>query len=410
MRIAVIGTGVAGLGAAYLLARTHDVEVFEREPVAGGHTRTIQVAAPSGEHLALDIGFIVHNERHYPNLIRMFRELGIATQDTQMSFAVSDPARGIEYSASRLGFQPRLLAHRQTRQLMLEILRFTQRARAALDGRAQGLTLGDFVAIERYSREFRDLFLLPLAASLWSTAMTSALAFPADYALRFLDNHGLLSIRRQHWRTVVGGASRYVQAILGPLGSRVHVGAPVRAVRRDTGGVDVVTDDGNQRRFDAVVIATHADQALRLLADPLPIEREILGGFAYTRNDVVLHTDERLLPRRQPVRSAWNYQVPAIHPDVPTVTYYLNRLQRLTTSEHYCVTLNRSAEIDESKVLHRASFEHPQYSFETLGAQARLPEISGGRTYYCGAYHGNGFHEAGFTSALVVATALGVRW
>ena len=410
MRIAVIGTGVAGLGAAYLLSRTHDVEVFEREPVAGGHTRTIEVAEPSGERLALDIGFIVHNERHYPNLIRMFRDLGVATQDTQMSFAVSDPGRGIEYSASRLGFQPRLLIHHETRRLVLEILRFTQRARAALDGRAVGLTLADFVSLENYSREFRDLFLLPLAASLWSTALTSALAFPADYALRFLDNHGLLSIRRQHWRTVVGGASRYVNAILAPLTGHVHIGVPVRSVRRDPDGVDIVTGDGQRHRFDAVVLATHADQALRLLADPLPIERDVLGAFSYTRNDVVLHTDERLLPRRQPVRAAWNYQVPAAASDVPTVTYYLNRLQRLTTDEHYCVTLNRTAEIDESKVIHRASFEHPQYSFETLRAQARLNEISGGRTFYCGAYHGNGFHEAGFTSALTVASALGVNW
>ena len=310
MRVAVIGTGVAGLGAAYLLSRQHELTMFERAPLAGGHTRTVRVAREDGEDLNLDMGFIVHNDRHYPNLLRLFHELDVATQATQMSFAVSDDVSGIEYCASRLPLQPGLFARARTRALMIEILRFMRQARSALDGRLDGVTLGQFVSRERYSSDFGHLFLVPLTAALWSTALTRALAFPADYALGFLDNHGLLSIKRQRWATVVGGASRYVEAILSHLTPRhpVRMGIGVRAVRRDPDGVEITTFDGVRTRFDAVVIATHADQALAMLADATPLERRVLGAFGYTRNEVVLHTDERLLPRRVPVRGAWNYQ------------------------------------------------------------------------------------------------------
>lgn len=410
MRIGIIGSGVAGLGAAYLLAKTHDVEVFERSDRAGGHVRTIQVPGAGGSALALDIGFIVHNLRHYPNLVRLFHELDVRTQGTQMSFAVSAPAEGVEYCASRIALQPRLIGTRRMRSLVLEILRFMRRGRAALDGRARHLTLGEYVARERFSPDFGRLFLVPLAGALWSTALPAALAFPADYALRFLDNHGLLSVRRQHWRTVTGGARHYVQAILNPLGARVHLGLPVRSVTRGPDGVRIVTDDAHERHFDAIVIATHANQALALLTDASPLERRLLGAFPYTRNEAVLHTDDRVLPRSQPTRGAWNYQVTDAPSDVPAVTYYLNRLQRLDEREHYCVTLNRTDDIRPERILHREVFHHPRYTFESLRAQGRLHEISSRRTWFCGAYHGNGFHEAGLVSGIAAARGLGVRW
>lgn len=413
MRIAVIGTGIAGLGAAHALRRAHEVELFERNAYAGGHTNTVTAERADGSAIALDTGFIVHNHENYPNLERLFRELGVPTQDSEMSFSVSCARCRLEYSGRQLHRQPGVLARPRFLGLLAEIGRFLGTARRSLERSHERSTLAAFVAAERYSRAFADHFLVPLTAAIWSTAPGRALEFPAAYAVRFLDNHSLLGFRRFHWRTVSGGSRRYVQALLAPLGGRVHLGAPVRGLTRDADGVQVHTDDGAAHRFDAAVVATHAPQALALLADPTPQERRVLGAFRTTPNETVLHDDEALLPRRRTARASWNYQVDDCRSPAgqPTMTYYLNRLQALSEPRHYCVTLNRTARIDPERVIQRIAYEHPLYTFESMDAQAELPSLNGvRRTYFCGAYQGYGFHEDGLVSGLRAAAALGARW
>jgi len=409
MRVAVVGTGIAGLGAAYALSRVHEVELFERESWAGGHTHTISHEA-DGRKLALDTGFIVHNERNYPGLIRLFGELGVRTQDSEMSLSVSCARCGLEYSGRRPFAQPRNLASPSFARLLRDILRFLRQDPRDVDA---DLTLERYVAGSGYSRGFRDHFLVPLTAAIWSTAPGGALDFPAAYALRFFENHGMLGLRRFRWKTVTGGSDTYVQAIVSRFGDRLHLDTEVRRVSRDAGGVTLETSQGDALRFDKIVVATHPDQALGLLADPSDDEWRILGAFSYSRNETVLHTDERFLPRRRAARASWNYQLADCRApsERPTMTYYLNRLQRLDEAEHYCVTLNRGAEIREDRVIARMLYEHPLYTFESLRAQEELPTLNGQRhTAYCGAYHGFGFHEDGLASGLRAAEALGASW
>ncbi len=413
MRVAVIGSGIAGLGAARALSRLHEVVVFERETRPGGHANTVTIPRPGGGDLHLDTGFLVHNEHNYPLLSRLFRELGVRVQDAEMSFAVSCAATGIEYSAVRLWSQPRALRNPAVLGLMREVIRFLRSGHDALEERHARSTLDDYVAIEGYSRRFRDLYLVPFAAALWSTAPEKTLAFPVSYAVRFFQNHGLLGFRRHQWRTVVGGSRSYVAALTAPLGERLRLGAPVRGVARDADGVEVRTADDVAHRFDAVVVATHAPQALAMLTDADEHERAVLGAFQTTRNSVVLHTDPSLLPRRPASRASWNYLIddPGRPSPLPTVTYYLNKLQGIDGPEHYCVTLNRDDRIAEDRVIRRLEYAHPLYTFESLAAQRRLPSLDGRRrTYFCGAYHGVGFHEDGLASGLRAAGRLGAPW
>jgi uncharacterized protein len=413
VRVAVVGTGISGLGAAYALARAHEVEVFEREPRPGGHANTVVVARPEGGGLPLDTGFLVHNEQNYPLLSRLFRELGVAVQDSEMSFSVACRSCRLEYSGVRLWSQPRAFARPGFGRLVSEIVRFLRSGERALHERYARSTLGEFVAAERYTRAFRDHYLVPFASALWSTAPAQTLAFPVQYAVRFFQNHGLLGFRRHRWRTVAGGSRSYVAAISAPLAGRLRLGAEVRAVTRDADGVEVRTADDVAHRFDAVVIASHAPQALAMLADADDAERAVLGAFRTTLNRTVLHTDASLLPARPSARASWNYQVadcraPSL---LPTVTYYLNKLQALSEAEHYCVTLNRTDSIDEDRVIRRFEYSHPVYTFEALAAQARLPALNGRRrTWFCGAYHGFGFHEDGLASGLRAAGELGAPW
>lgn len=413
MRVAVVGSGIAGLGAAHALARVHDVVVFEREPRAGGHANTIALMRPEGGELPLDTGFLVHNEVNYPLLVRLFRELGVRTQESEMSFSVSCARCNLEYSGVGLWRQPQALARPGFAGLLREIVRFLRTGHRALDPAHRRTTLGAFVAAEGYSPAFRDHYLVPFTSALWSTAPAESLDFPASYAVRFFQNHGLLGLRRHRWRTVVGGSRRYVEAITAPLAGRLRLGAGVRAVRRDADGVEVRTDDDRAHRFDAAVIATHAPQALAMLADADDEERAVLGAFRTTRNVTVLHTDPALLPRRAVARASWNYLVADCRSPsaLPTVTYYLNKLQRIDAREHYCVTLNREHGIAPERVLRRLEYAHPLYTFEALDAQERLPSLSGRRrTWFCGAYHGFGFHEDGLASGLRAAAALGAPW
>jgi len=403
MKVAVIGSGVAGLGSAYLLSRAHDVELFERDSRPGGHVNTVQHGG-----LGLDTGFIVHNTPNYPYLGKLFRELGVALQESEMSFSVACGECGLEWSGRRPFAQARNAVSPRFHRFLLEVTRWLRTAVSTLDT-SEGLSLGQYVERHGYSERFRTHFLVPLTSALWSTAPERALDFPAAYAIRFFDHHGMLGFGRFPWRTVTGGSRRYVDALLERLGESAHIGLGVRSVRRDPNGVELTTDDGETRRFDKAVVATHADQALALLADPSPEEESALGAFSYTANETVLHTDERFLPRARAARASWNYQVNGAVK--PTVTYYLNRLQRIDANEHYCVTLNRNGEIDPGRVIMRTVYDHPLYTLDTLRGQSEVGALNGARhTLYAGAHLGNAFHEDGLASAVRAAALLGVDW
>ncbi len=396
MRIAVVGSGISGLGAAHVLSRAHHVEVFEREPRAGGHANTVV-----HDGLALDTGFLVHNVRNYPLLTRLFRELGIAAHESDRSFSVSCGGCGLEYSGRRPFAQPANAASPRFLALLWEIGRWLRTARPEDESQS----LAEYLDVHGYSRRFRRHFLVPMTSALWSTAPGRALEFPAAYAIRFFANHGMLGFGRFRWRTVTGGSHRYVDAIAARLGRRLRLGAGVRSVRRSEAFVELRIGDAIER-FDRVVLATHADQALALLEDPTPDERRVLGQFAYTSNDAVLHTDSRLLPRTAAARASWNYRLG--DDGRPTITYHLNRLQALDAERDYCLTLNE--DIPEEHVLQRFTYEHPLYTVATLRAQGELPRLAGGRTHYAGAYFGNGFHEDALASGVAVSRALGVDW
>ncbi len=403
MRIAVVGSGISGLGVAHLLHRAHDVTVFERDKRAGGHSHTI-----AHDGLALDTGFLVHNTRNYPLLVRLLAELGVRTQESDMSFSVGCASCGLEYSGRRPFAQRRNTASPRFGVLLWEIGRWLRTSRRSLDeGDYEQHSLEDYLDERGYSGRFRRHFLVPLTSALWSTAPGRALEFPAAYAIRFFDNHGMLGVRRFSWRTVSGGADTYVRALSDRLGSSLRIGLGARSLRRDAGGVELTTDDGERQRFDKVVVATHADQALALLEDPSDDETRLLGSFGYTRNDAVLHTDQRLLPRALSARAAWNFRLG--DDSRPTVTYSLNRLQSLPGETEYCVTLNEA--VDDEHVIRRLVYEHPLYTVESLRAQRELPSLSGPRhTFYAGAHHGNGFHEDGLASGVRAAAELGATW
>ncbi len=403
MKVAVVGSGISGLGAAYLLDRRHDVTLFERDGRAGGHTHTIR-----HDGLALDTGFLVHNTRNYPLLGRLLGELGVRTQESQMSFSVGCAACGLEYSGRRPFAQGRSLASPRFASLLWEIGRWLRTARRSLDNADyEQHTLEAYLDQHGYSRRFRRHFLVPLTSALWSTAPGRALEFPAAHAIRFFDNHGMLGLRRFAWRTVSGGSDTYVRGLVELLGPKLKLGLGVRSLRRDADGVELTSDDGEHHRFDKVVVATHADQALALLEDPSEDERRVLGAFGYTRNEAVLHTDDRLLPRARSARASWNYRLG--DDGRPTVTYSLNRLQSIAGEKEYCVTLNQA--VDDEHVIRRLTYEHPLFTVDALRAQRELSALSDTRhTHYAGAHHGNGFHEDGLASGVRAAAELGATW
>jgi uncharacterized protein len=409
MRIAIVGAGISGLGAAYLLSRAHDVEIFERDPRPGGHTNTI-----AHDGLQLDTGFIVFNERNYPRLVRLLSELGVRSQPSEMSFSVGCDRCALEWSGRRPFAQPLNAASPRFLAFLAEVTRWLRTARRALeDGSYGDGTLLDFITERGYSRRFRDHFLVPLTSALWSTAPERALDFPAGYAIRFFHQHGMLGFGRFDWRTVSGGSRSYVAALCERLRGHVHLGLGVRELRRSPDGVSLRTEDGEERHFDKVVVAAHADQALRLLADPSDEERRVLSAFGYTTNDAVLHSDPSLLPRRRAARASWNFARSdcGVPRGRPTITYYLNRLQRLEAERDYCVTLNRTEEIAPESVIARMTYEHPVYTVESMAAQPGLRALSGPRhTVYAGAHHGYGFHEDGLASGVRAAALLGVEW
>jgi len=413
MKIAVVGSGIAGLGAAWLLSRGHEVVVFESEDRLGGHTHTHQVRQ-AGRDYAVDTGFIVFNEANYPLLSRLFDQLGVASQPTTMGFSVQDARSGLEYNATRLGTlfcQKRNLVSPAFLRMVQEILRFYREAPATLATEGEGPALGDYLDAHGYSALFARDHIVPMASALWSSPPRSILQFPLKYLLRFMDNHRMLQVdHRPEWRVVQGGSATYVRAIAADWRASVRLSTPVRSLRRDADGVLLSTRDGEER-FDHVVLACHADDALALLADPGEDETAVLGAMKFQDNEAVLHTDARLLPTRRAAWAAWNAYVPA-EADAPcTVSYCMNILQSLDSPDPFVVSLNRSADIAPERVLARMRYRHPLYSHGSVAAQALRGSIQGRRrTWFAGAYWGFGFHEDGLRSGVEVARALGAAW
>jgi predicted NAD/FAD-binding protein len=413
--IAVIGAGISGLAAAYLLSRRHRVQLFEKEHRLGGHTNTVIVSTPEGG-VALDTGFLVHNDRTYPNLVRLFAELGVATCNSDMSFAVSCRRTGLEYSSrGPNGFfaQRRNLIRPSHLSLLSEIMRFNREAPAVLHAPdAEHQTLGDFLESRRFDEGFTHRYLFPMASAIWSASLDAIRTFPALTLIRFFANHGLLSLTAQpRWKVVAGGSHSYIPKLIAPLSGGTHEGASIQSVRRSEDGVTLTFRDRPLMRFDAVVFACHGDQVLPLLADPSNRERDVFSCFTTTTNSAWLHTDGSVLPVHARARASWNYRL-AGDPDAPpTVTYDLNRLQGLTTPDQYCVTLNPNGGIDERHVLRKFVYRHPLYTRQAIRAQQHWGDVSAvNRTHFCGAYWFHGFHEDGLNSAIRVARELGVQW
>jgi hypothetical protein len=417
MHIAVVGSGIAGLGAAWALARTHMVTVFEAETRLGGHANTLEVDAGDGTSTPVDTGFIVYNPRNYPHLIRLFDRLGVPTEGSDMSFGVSLDGGRLEYAGSPRGLaaQPANLLKPHYWAMVRQILRFYKEAPGLLaldpeDPRASQ-ALGDYLAEHGYGESFTYHHLLPMAAAIWSCPVDSAMCFPVRSFVQFLDNHGLMLVRgRPQWRTVTGGSRAYVRRIAEAIGPNAfRTGQPVRRVVRDPGGVTLHTDRASER-FDHVVLATHADQALRIVeADGRDEERHVLGAFDYEANDAWLHGDPALMPRRRAVWSSWNYLGDGARDASAkvSVTYWMNRLQNLDGPELF-VSLNPLQEPDPARVHARLTYTHPVFDGPAIAAQGRLPHIQGRhRTWFCGSYCGYGFHEDGLEAGFAVAAALG---
>jgi predicted NAD/FAD-binding protein len=413
MRIAIVGAGISGLTVAYLLHRDHEVTVFEADGRLGGHAHTVSVGSPHGtQHL--DTGFIVFNDRNYPNFERLLARLGVASQPSDMSFGVSDGTGAFEYASHSLDglFATRAnLMNPAFLRMLTEVPRFQRAAIALLRSEDERISLRAWLREQRFSQYFIERLIVPQAAAVWSTDPRQLANFPALFLARFFENHGMLGLRgRPNWRTVAGGSERYVDALTAGFRDSVQLRSPVTSVSRGRDGVTVTVAGADPLGFDHVVIATHSDQALAILWDPSWREREILDAIPYQENEAVLHTDRSLLPVRPAAWASWNYHL-AAGSDRPTVTYNLNRLQRLTGDEQFLVTLNLVERIDPRFVLKRIPYAHPMYTADGAAAQRRVAEISGpeGRTHFCGAYWGWGFHEDGVTSALRVAESFGAR-
>jgi uncharacterized protein len=410
MKIAIVGTGISGLVTAHHLAPEHEIVVYEASDRIGGHANTVPVAAEDGTHW-VDTGFIVFNDRNYPRFEALLAELGVAGRPSHMSFSVADGRGGFEYSGTPWGLfaRPAHLLSPSFLGMLREWRRFNREARALIGMNGTAPSLGHWLEQQGFSRLFVERLIVPQASAVWSADPAQMWSFPASFMAEFFENHGMYSLRdRPKWRTVSGGSRSYVEAIVAPWRDRVRLRAPVRRIQRLPDGVRIEADGCEAEEFDQVVIATHSDQALAMLADPSEAEREVLGAIPYQPNEAVLHTDASLMPRRRAAWSSWNFHLSEQPAAGTTVTYWMNHLQRLRSRRQYFVTLNRGDEIDPNKVIRRISYDHPVYTKEGVAAQARHPEISRPehRTHYCGAYWGWGFHEDGVVSAERVCNSL----
>ena len=397
---------------AHLLQGQAEFTLLESKDYMGGHTHTVDVEQ-AGESYAVDTGFIVFNPNTYPNFIRLLERLGVGWRDTEMSFSVSSERTGLEYAGTNLNTlfaQRRNLLRLSFMRMLREVLRFNREAQGWLNADRQDITLGEFLRAGAFSSEFIEHYLAPMAAAIWSADPGRITQFPASTFFRFFRNHGLLSASGHHtWRTVEGGSRAYVERLVAPFRERIRLNAPVTSIVRHPDHVEVTVRGESPQRFDQVVIATHSDQALGMLADPSQEEQEILGAIAYQPNEVVLHTDASLLPRNRRAWAAWNYRIAGDARQGATVTYDMSRLQGIESPEPFCVTLNDSARIDSTRILGQYRYNHPVFDQAAIAAQERHGEISGQRrTHYCGAYWGYGFHEDGVNSALRVGRGLGL--
>ena len=414
MKIAIIGSGIAGLTSAYLLSRSHDITLFEADDRIGGHTHTVNVSV-EGKSYAVDTGFIVFNDWTYPNFIRLLGHVGVGFKPTEMSFSVHDEKQRFVYNGNNLNSlfaQRRNILSPGFWGMLRDILRFNRQAPLDLQEQRIGadMTLGDYLTAGGYGERFIRHYIVPMGAAIWSMSLADMLGFPLQFFVRFFKNHGLLSVsNRPQWCVIEGGSSSYIEPLTRGFREQIRLNCPVDKVARSEAGV-VIHSTAGVEHFDRVVFACHSDQALALLADPSQAEQEILGALPYASNDVVLHTDTRLLPDRKLAWASWNYRLSGNARSQAAVTYDMNILQGIDSATTFCVSLNQTAVINPLKILARYTYAHPQYSLAAVAAQARWQEVSGVRnTFYCGAYWANGFHEDGVVSALRVADAFGER-
>ncbi len=408
MKIAIVGTGIAGNVAAYHLNREHDVTVFEADNRIGGHTNTIDVSL-AGRQYAVDTGFIVFNDWTYPNFIALLKELGVASQVSDMSFSLRNDNASLEYKGSTLNTlfaQRRNLFRPGFYRMIRDVLRFEKEAPSVLEPALSQISLGDFLESGKYSSEFIEHYIVPMGAAIWSSKPEGMRDVPAAFFVRFFKNHGLLSVNdRPVWRVIKGGSARYVEKLFEGHRDRIHLNSPVEQVRRFPTHVEVKVKGSEPQEFDQVFLACHSDQALRMLADPSDEETEVLGAIRYQPNQAVLHTDTSMMPKRKLAWAAWNYHVPSGPEKRVTLSYNMNILQGLDAPEQFCVTLNNRDAIKPDRILNTIDYTHPIFDQKAVNAQARHEELNGPRrTYYCGAYWRYGFHEDGVLSAL---TAIG---
>ena len=411
MRIAIIGTGISGLVCGYKLAAEHELTLFEAADWVGGHTHTVDVEL-GGQTWAIDTGFIVFNDWTYPNFIALLNELGVASQPTEMSFSVHDPLTHTEYNGNNLNTlfaQRRNLMSPRFLGMVRDILRFNRQALQDLNAEriSAETTLGDYLAAKGYGQRFIDHYIIPMGSAIWSMSLADMLAFPLQFFVRFFRNHGLLSVNdRPQWHVIKGGSRSYIAPLTANFAERIRLDCPVQRVERHAEGVTVHSRAGSEQ-FDKVIFACHSDQALAMLSDPSEQELAILGAIGYADNDVVLHTDTQLLPRRKLAWASWNYRLGGSVQQPAAVTYNMNILQGIEAEETFCVSLNQTDAINPDKILARFSYAHPQFSLPAQRAQQRWRELLGARhSYFCGAYWANGFHEDGVVSALRVVSAL----
>jgi len=403
MKIAIIGTGIAGNVAAYKLRQQHDITVFESGAYVGGHTNTVDVFE-SGRQIAVDTGFIVFNDRTYPNFIRLLDEIGQESQPSEMSFSAQAKSDGIEYCGSSLNAmfaQRRNLLRPNFYRMIRDILRFNETALPGVDDLDDAMLLGDYLRQNGYGYEFTEHYLIPMAAAIWSAEPGLVLEMPVKFLLRFFANHGLLQLRdRPQWRVIKGGSQEYVSKLVHGHREQIRLNSPVQSIRRIDDQVEIHSASGGREFFDFVFVACHSDEALGLLKDATDAEQEVLGAIRYQSNEAILHTDDSLMPQRRLAWAAWNYHVPKDAGRHVAVTYNMNILQGLSAKQQYLVTLNNDQDIDPGKVIRRLSYDHPIYSRESVVAQARQAELNCDRTFFCGAYWSSGFHEDGVVSAL----------
>ena len=403
MKIAIIGTGIAGNVAAYKLRQQHDITVFESGSYVGGHTNTVDVFE-NGRRYAIDTGFIVFNDRTYPNFISLLDEIGQESQPSDMGFSVQASGDSIEYSGSSLNSlfaQRRNILRPPFYRMIRDILRFNEKALPDIDQLDESARLGHYLSENGYGDEFVDHYLVPMAAAIWSAEPVAVLDMPVRFLVQFFANHGLLQISdRPVWRVIKGGSREYVKKLVAGHRDRIRLNSPVQSIRRVDDRIELRSASGGKEIFDYVFVACHSDQALALLDDATPVEREVLGAIRYQSNEAILHTDDSLMPKRRRAWAAWNYHLPQESTGHVAVTYNMNILQGLDTERQYLVTLNNDQDIDPGKIIRRVKYEHPIYSRDSVVAQQRQVEINCDRSFFCGAYWRNGFHEDGVVSAL----------